>query len=140
MYRKILVPTDGSDCAMNAAEEAVSLAKRFDSEIHGLYAVDVRATRPNMEVDTYREEMKAEGETALSELEQLASSEGVEYETELQIGDPRDIVAQYADEQEIGLIVMGTHGRRGMKRMILGSVTEGVVRMSDRPVLTVPQS
>jgi len=140
MYQKILVPTDGSDCATNAAAEAVSVAAQFDAEVHALYAVDVRISRPNAEVETYREEMRAEGEGAIGEMEQLAGREGVEYVSDIRVGDPRDVVTEYADDADIDLIVMGTHGRRGIERMVLGSITEGVVRMSDVPVLTVPRS
>jgi nucleotide-binding universal stress UspA family protein len=140
MYQKILVPTDSSDYAMDAVKEAVSLAEQFDAKVDALYAVDVRVERPNPEVETYEAEMAAVGEEALADVEKVATVAGVEYESEIDIDDPRDTIVEYVEDHDVDLVVMGAHGRRGVKRLIVGSVTEGVVRLSDVPVLTVPRA
>jgi len=138
MYDRILVPTDGSDGIEAVIEHALELARVHNATVHGLYVLDT-ATLSRMPMDTSWEAvsgmLREEAEQALAEIEEMAG-ERVTVETEMVEGAPgREIVA-YAEETGIDLIVMGTHGRGGLNRLLLGSVAERVIRSAPVPVLT----
>ncbi|USZ69808.1 universal stress protein (plasmid) [Halorussus salilacus] len=137
MYERILVPTDGSELATRAFEHALDLAATYDSELHVVYAVNVTA---GADVDTamIQQELEKAGERATETLAERARDAGVEAVTvETVYGPPHRAILKYADENDVDLVVMGTQGRTGLNRYLLGSVTEKVVRLSDAPVLTV---
>ena len=138
MYDTILVPTDGTDAVEPAVEHALGLAETSGATIHALYVVD-RGTYAMVDVrsDVIIESLEAEGEQGTARVRERAEEVGVPVVTEIVRGDPyREIVA-YANDHDVDLIVMGTHGRRGVDRFLLGSVTEKVIRSADQPVLTV---
>lgn len=81
--------------------------------------------------------LREEGEAAIEAVADLARAEDVAVETSLYTGSPSREIVRYAEEQDCDLIVMGTHGRGGIDRLLLGSVAERVVRSSSVPVLTV---
>jgi nucleotide-binding universal stress UspA family protein len=140
MYSDILVPTDGSDASAAALDHALSLASQYGARVHGLYVVDwepygLVEEGKSILVDT----LHSEGATAVASVEEAAGSAGVDARTSVVEGDVHRRIVDYVDEEGIDLIVMGTHGRRGLDRLILGSVTERVVRSSPVPVLTVRQ-
>ncbi len=136
MYDDILIPTDGSDGALKAFEHALELAEMYDSTVHLLYVVEPIHTA-DVGTEQVLDAMRAEGERSLKELADRAEPNGVEAVTEVRIGSPHREILEYADEEGMDLIVMGTHGRTGLSRHLLGSVTEKVVRISETPVLTV---
>ncbi|MFB6130153.1 MAG: universal stress protein [Salinigranum sp.] len=138
MYEDILVPTDGSDAAEAAVDHAVELATTYGARLHALYVVDSSAyAMVDAGGDVIHETLEQEGEAAVGRVADRANEAGLTALTVVTTGTPsRDILA-YADENGVDLIVMGTHGRRGLERYLLGSVTERVVRGSDVPVLTV---
>jgi nucleotide-binding universal stress UspA family protein len=140
MYSDILVPTDGSDASAVALDHALSLATQYDARVHGLYVVDwepygLVEEGKSIVVDSLHDE----GAAAVASIEEAAESAGVDVRTSVVEGDIHRHIVDYADDEGIDLIVMGTHGRRGLDRLILGSVTERVVRSSPVPVLTVRQ-
>jgi nucleotide-binding universal stress UspA family protein len=140
MYSDILVPTDGSDASAAALDHALSLASQYDARVHGLYVVDwepygLVEEGKSIVVDNLHDE----GAAAVASVEEAAESAGVDVRTSVVEGDVHRHIIDYADDEGIDLIVMGTHGRRGLDRLILGSVTERVVRSSPVPVLTVRQ-
>lgn len=151
MYKKILVPTDGSDRARLAGEQAISIATQFDATLSALYVVDERAFRmaggnltaatepTGVDADVPSEEtaVRERGEEAIETIRTLAKEATLDFESDVVLGIPSEAILEYADETDVDLIVMGTHGRTGFKRYVLGSVTERVVRLSDVPVLTV---
>lgn len=137
MYERILVPTDGSGVAASAAETAINLADRFDAQLDVVYVVETE--RLAYLVDESREELTRRGTDAVSEIEQRATSAGVTTVTEV-IDEDRSVhrnILEYADSQRCELIVMGTHGRTGVGRLVLGSVAEQTLRESRVPVMTV---
>ena len=138
MYDEILVPTDGSPAADAAVEHAVTLAEKFDSTIHALYVVDATAYS-SLEGGSQMvaEALEDEGEAAVSRIRVAAEKAGVPADETVVSGTPFRSIIDYADEEDVDLITMGTHGRRGIDRYLLGSVTERVVRSADAPVLTV---
>lgn len=140
MYTKILIPTDGSKTAEYAAEQGVKLAQALNSKIYGLYVIDISAFAgiPTEAIwESMRGLLDEEGNKALKVVENMASSMKVKYEVLLREGVPSEDITKLAKEEGIELIVMGTAGRRGLDRFLLGSVTEKVVRTSPCPVLVI---
>ncbi|SIR57563.1 universal stress protein [Natronorubrum thiooxidans] len=145
MYDRILVPTDGSDPAAAAIEEAIELAAQNDAELHALYVVEpiplggfsAGAEPASAEWGDVVEEQRDEGTAATADIAEQARDHGLEVVDAIEHGKPNVQILEYADEHDIDAIVMGTHGRSGADRLVLGSVTEKVVRKSDVPVLTV---
>ncbi|WP_458189857.1 universal stress protein [Haladaptatus sp. NG-WS-4] len=139
MYDTILFPTDGSEGATTAAEHAIDIARAYDATIHVLYVVDVRMSPLSsvMEHDDVIDMLETSGENPTVPIRQRAEDVGVRAIEAVRLGVPDEIIREYADEHAADLIVMGTHGRTGLEHTLLGSVTERVVRTSERPVLTV---
>ncbi|WP_224450057.1 universal stress protein [Haloprofundus salilacus] len=141
MYDRILLPTDGSDAAESALPHALELAETFDAELHVLYVVDTRTLATiDLGADAVLSTLEAEGEAAVERLRSRAAETGVDALATVEAGSPPDIIVDYADDHDVDLVVMATHGRRGWNRYLLGSVTERVVRSSDAPVLTARHS
>lgn len=138
MYDDILVPTDGSAGMDRVIDHAASLAAEHGAAVHGIYVIDTASwTGLPMEssFEGVGETLRNEGESALRQLERRAQDRPVE--TEIRQGSPAREVVDFATEEGIDVIVMGTHGRAGVDRLLLGSVAERVVRSSPVPVLTV---
>ncbi|GAB7095591.1 universal stress protein [Halolamina litorea] len=140
MYDDILVPTDGSPAATAAIDHAISLAKTYDATVHALYVVDASAfssieAGSELVIDALEEE----GQHAVEEITAAAEAAGIDVVTHVVSGTAYRRILDYVDDEGIDLIVMGTHGRSGVERFLLGSVTERVVRTADVPVLTIRQ-
>ena len=141
MYNTILVPTDGSEGAKAAARHGLNLANAFDSQVQFLSVVDDRTYSSglagiNSEANDQREALERQATNALQVLEELADETPSTYQTAVEHGVPHETILSYADEHDVDLISMGTHGRTGLDRYLIGSVAERVVRTSDVPVLT----
>lgn len=138
MYDRILVPTDGSAEVERAVEYAIELARVHDATIRAVYVVNV-ANYGGLPMETSWEgisdTLKEEGHTAVERVEKLAGE--VPVETAILEGSPSRVIAEEASPERCDLVVMGTHGRGGIDRLLLGSVTERVVRSARVPVLTV---
>ena len=139
MYERILVPTDGDEGMAAAVEEALDLAALTGGILHALYVVDTRDynTLSDSKWFTIEEALAEEGRRALDAIRGRAESVGVPLETVIERGVPHDEILAYVDAHDIDLVVMGTHGRSGVDRFLLGSVAERVVRAADVPVLVV---
>lgn len=138
MYQRVLVPTDGSEGAESAVDHAIDIAKTYGAELHVLYAVDTASLSVEVNTATVIENLEAEGAEITGEVAERAEAAGVErVQTEVIHGIPHETILDYAEDSAADLVVMGTHGRTGLDRYLLGSVTEKVVRKSDVPVLTV---
>jgi nucleotide-binding universal stress UspA family protein len=138
-FDRILVPTDGSKPAEEAVNHAMEFARRYKAILHALYVVDrgAYASRPGFTWDELRDALEAGGRTVLEDVESRASESGVAAVTELRRGAPHRSIAEYADEHDVDLIAMGTHGRTGIAGRIIGSVTERVLQAAPAPVLTL---
>ncbi|MFB6134258.1 MAG: universal stress protein [Halanaeroarchaeum sp.] len=139
-YETILVPVDGSDCSLRAAEEARTIAEAYDAAVELLSVVDVRSyglstPEAGMPTAAVEEALVEHAEDALDDAE--AVLEGRSVESEVRHGVPVEAVVEYAEEVAADLVVMGTHGHTGMERIALGSVAEGVLREAPAPVVTV---
>lgn len=139
MYKDILVPTDGSADMKRVAEHAFGIAELSDATVHTLYVVDdtVYVTIPDEVRDQVREALEEDGHDATKTLTERALAKDLAVRREVRWGDPAIAVVAYAVENDIDLIVMGTRGKTGFERYLLGSVAEKVVRVSPIPVLTV---
>ncbi len=139
MYEHVLLPTDGSEAAANAANEAFGVVNNSGATLHIFFVVDETAGPLNVRGGDERfEQAEAEGEEVVDEITERAEQAGVEAVTgSVQQGTPHEAILDYAEENSIDLIIMGTHGRSGLDRHLLGSVTEKVVRRANPSVLTV---
>ncbi|WP_336337830.1 universal stress protein [Haloarcula brevis] len=140
MYDSVLVATDGSSGTTETLAHAASIARDNDATLHGLYVVDKRlylaADKANQ--DEVRQSLEEEGEVALDDIVVGGEESGVEVVTTMAEGIPHKTITDYAEAEDIDLIVMGTHGRTGRDRVAnLGSVTERVVQSAPVPVLVV---
>lgn len=138
--KKILIPTDGSDCSLRAASLGISLAKVLDAEIFAMYAIDtviLEELTKGMDEKNVEKELKEKGERYLNYVVKLAEKEGLKAEAILAKGEPYDQIVHNAKIKGVDLIVMGTYGRRGTKRILIGSVTERVIEYAPCPVLVV---
>lgn len=143
--RKILTATDFSEYSDVALQYARELARRFGAELHVLHVVDVVSPSSMAGIGSYAAaapdlwQQMIEAERA--RLEGLVSARDraeLQAHIAFESGEPpAEAIVAYAENYQIDLIVMGTHGRRGVPRIVMGSVTERVLRMAPCPVLTV---
>jgi len=144
MYRKILVPVDGSTTSANGLLEAIKIGKSQGSSVRLVHIVnefvfDYSYSPAAYAVDVV-ESLRERGKAILAESAAMVRKEGLEPETVLleSIGGPAaDLIVAQAKDYQAELIVMGTHGRRGFRRLALGSDAEQVVRLTTVPVLLV---
>jgi len=133
----VLVPTDGSAGADAAAAHAVDLALATGAALHVVHVVDVTVL-PSDGSGAVLGELQAAGRQAIDSVVDRAEAAGVStIRASVLSGAPYQAIVDYADAEAVDFVVMGTHGRTGINRFLLGSVTERVVRLSDRPVLTL---
>jgi len=139
MYDTILVPTDGSPGFERVIAHAGEVANIHGADVLALYVVDA-ATYTGLPMDGswegVRDVLDDQGEAALAEVEQLLDDD-IDLETTTVEGRPSREIVRVARDQGVDCIVMGTHGRGGIDRLILGSVAERVVRTAPVPVVTV---
>lgn len=138
MYRRILIPTDGSKNAQNAVLRGLDIAKRFDADVTIITIVDVKATvslQQGLGVpDEYAYQQKS-AEAAAEAAEIAAKEMGVRVSTIIKRGSPAyDIIEESKNHD---LIVMASRGRTGVARLLLGSVAEKVVRFASSPVMVI---
>ncbi|MDA0768720.1 MAG: universal stress protein [Chloroflexi bacterium] len=151
MYSRILVPLDGSKLAEKALPHAQGLAKTSGATIH-LISVFSRNPSGGMALtggldsdpstaDLARQLEEAQLSGVEEYLERVAAQlehDGIQSEREVCEGSAHDHIIDYAKQHGIDLIVMSTHGHGGLKRMLLGSNTDRVIRTGDVPVLVIP--
>ncbi|WP_255151088.1 universal stress protein [Halorarius halobius] len=140
MYDDILLPTDGSEGTTSAVEHAGDLAATYGATVHVLSVADTRnrfesptgGIAPEAWSEAEQERAEEATEAAVAALPDEVAVERVHRE-----GVPHAAILEYADEAEVDVVVMGTHGRTGLDHYLIGSVAEKVVRQSSVPVLTV---
>ncbi len=140
LYKKILIATDGSEYTKNSIEYGIDLAKNTQAKLHVIYVIDTAAFA-SIPMDAAWESMyellKQEGDEATRYVAEKAEAEGLEVEKLTVEGHPAEEIIKYAEKNSMNLIVMGTLGKSGLDRFLLGSVAEKVVRASKIPVLVV---
>ena len=145
MFKKIMVATDGSQTSIRTAELAVGLARLSRGSIIAIYVVDVYrlahlpgyTALPSLS-SRLMELMLKEGELAISEVGNMASDEGVPFDSIIAEGDPSQEIIKRSHKAGADLLVLGRIGRSDLEKILLGCVAEKVVRHSKIPVLIVP--
>ncbi|WP_396610236.1 universal stress protein [Haloferax sp. S1W] len=141
MYDTVLVPTDGSARSRAAARRAIDLAAVYGATVSVLSVIDARDlglwTSADVPIANVQATLRDAAEMAVEEIAALASESDVPCETTVRIGVPHREILDFVEERDADIVVMATHGRKGLEHAILGSTTERVVRLSDVPVLTV---
>jgi nucleotide-binding universal stress UspA family protein len=137
MYDDVLVPYDGSDGAAEVLHHASELAHWSDATIHLLYVADTNRDSVTVVEGRAVDALEEHGEEVVAEAGETLETLGVPYETDVVQGNPAPTIVEYADEFDLDLVVMPTHGREGVSRYLVGSVAEKVVRLSSVPVLSV---
>jgi nucleotide-binding universal stress UspA family protein len=137
MFDTVLIPTDGSDSAQRAAQLGAALAEAYGATVHALAVVDERpystaVVDDEAVVDEGMTAAEREARRAVAAVADLAA----DATTAVEAGVPAAAIRDYAADADVDLIAMGTHGRTGVERFVIGSVAESVVRHSDVPVLT----
>ena len=138
MYERVLFPTDVGAPPERALEAALDLVERYDAELHVLTVVDTTRISVDVETGPTLEEFERTGSATVETLVERLRERGYERTVGAVVhGRAHTGILTYAENHDIDLIVMGTHGRTGLDRYLVGSTTEKVVRLSDVPVLTI---
>lgn len=143
MFKKILVPTDGSDLAVRAAHTATELAKAHGAQVVGVYVIDPFpyigiGDASSVALQSYMTDAKAAASKALDALKQVCQAAGVAYTADtIERNVVYEGILETASAEDCDLVVMGSHGRQGIRALILGSVAQKVLTHSKIPVLIV---
>ena len=143
MYKRVLVAVDGSDTSNLALQEAIKLAKDHYAVLRLFHVVDLTMAYSAVEapyVLEYRKVMEAAGQKVVAECATLVRAAGIEFDSKCVVVFGRyvyEAIEEEATAWGADLLVVGTHGRRGIRRLLLGSVAEGLTRISSRPVLLI---
>lgn len=142
MFKHILIPIDGSELSRRAAMKGIELATLCQGKITVLHVIPPFQTIAYMGAllaateFAYNEQAKLDGAQYLADIRSMAEAAGVPFEGEADFGDqPSETILGVAKAKQCDLIVMGSHGRRGMTRLLLGSETQKVLLGSQVPVL-----
>lgn len=138
--KQVLVPIDFSDCSKKALQYALAFAKQFNASLVLLYVVEANYAGTEyggLDYVLLEKESRETGQKLLVELAQTIVGDHVPVETLVRTGRPVMEITDVAQEKNVDLIVISTHGHTGLKHLLLGSVSENVVRHAPCPVLTV---
>lgn len=138
-YEDVLVPTDGSECARDALSVGVDIALAERADLHVLSVITTTSLGVDVPADVMRAELEASANRILDEAAESAAAAGLDSVSKTVEHGPsiHEAIRSYIDERDADLVVVGTHGRTGLERYLLGSVTDHLVRTSPVPVLTV---
>jgi nucleotide-binding universal stress UspA family protein len=143
VIHRILTPVDGSDFSHFAALYAIRLAGAHGAEVLFLHVVDEQTVDELAQWDgeedgkRARERLREHGHVYLRDVARLADERGVKHREELREGEPCKAISEVAAETNPELIVVGKIGRRGARRILMGSITRRLIESTDRPVLVV---
>ena len=146
MFKSILVPLDGSEPSQDGLQQAIDIARGDKATLHLLHVIDsfpvMFELSSQTSFETMKQQLRSWSEGMLETARRKAAEQGVNAQVivrELVTGRVSDTIVDVARDAACDLVVMGTHGRRGLRRMMLGSDAESVVRTCRIPVLLVPQ-
>lgn len=130
MFKTILVPTDGSEFAQRAEDIAISIATKYDARIIGTYVIDDKLIYPY-------EVLEEEGKAILKNLSLKAKKDGIIVDEILVVGNPAKDLVTITKRMKPDLVVVGTHSKKGLEKLLLGSVAENLLKSVEPPVLLV---
>lgn len=140
-FKRILIATDGSENAAKAVTHGIDIAKKTGAEVHVIYITSTEhavTTRTVMGwTDSFEKYLEEIGKEALAYATEIGEKAGIKVEPVFRKGRPAEEILDYAEENNIDLIIMGTQGLTGIKKFLIGSVTEKVLRHSKVPVMIV---
>ncbi|MFZ2498046.1 universal stress protein [Methanosarcina sp.] len=139
-YRNIVLATDGSENTQRAISYGIELAKLSGATVHALYVVDtpsIISENWTAGKETIYEIIRADGKKVISKVKKIGEASGVEVKEVILDGYPSNEIIDFAENNNIDLIVMGTLGKTGLEKFLMGSVAEKVVRGSKVPVMVV---
>ena len=138
IFGKILIATDGSEKNQPAVRKGLEIARDSGSSVYAVYVINM-APYPPSQTDFFPDEvytaLKNEGEKAVEQVKQQAHD--VEVETHVLSGSPAHLISEFAKKNNVDLIVVGYQGRTGLDRLLMGSVSERILRLADCMVLVV---
>ena len=140
IFKNIVIATDGSENSANAVKHAIEVARISEARLTAVFVVDTGAFTSipvDMALGNMYEILKKEGDEAVKQVEELAKAEGLEIESFNIEGHPAEEIIKISENVSADLVVMGTLGKSGLDRFLLGSVAEKVSRNSKIPVMIV---
>jgi len=138
MYKRVLLPTDGSGCAMKGVREGLGLAAEMDIKALSIYVInssEYTGLHHESIKRSAKHGLKKQGKKALEKVRDIANEKGVELETKIVVGIPYKKITQEADKDDI--IYISTHGMSGFSHLFLGSTTERVLKNTESTVSVV---
>jgi len=138
-FRSIVIATDGSENTWKATSYGIKIAKLSGATVHALYVMDTSSVSQSWTAgkEIIYEILKKEGQKATSKVKECGGASDVEVKEVILEGHPSREIIDFAEDNEIDLIVMGTLGKTGLDKFLMGSVAENVVRNSKVPVMIV---
>jgi nucleotide-binding universal stress UspA family protein len=140
-YKKILIATDGSKAAENAADSGIEIAELSRAKVYAVYVINITSYDSILMDETWTKDMSEKfekiGREATAHVEEKAKAAGLESESILLKGNPAKKILDFAEEQKVDMIVVGSLGKSGVERLTLGNVSEKIMRNSKVPVLVV---
>jgi nucleotide-binding universal stress UspA family protein len=153
IFKKIMVATDGSELTKKAVDSAIEITKLNEAKLYAVHVVApgdfaITQNEPKASITQneprdaewkkeIKEHLTTQGKEATAYVKNVGKAANIEVESVILEGNPADEIVDFAEKNEIDLIVMGTLGKTGIKRFLLGSVAENVVRHSKKAVLVV---
>jgi len=141
LYKNILIATDGSEYTKRTVDYGIDLAMNTGAKLYAIYVIDIRAYSSipvSAPIEYTNSLLRQEGDEAIKYVTDRAEAEGLEVDGIIAEGHPADEIIKHAEKNSIDLIVMGTLGKSGLERFLLGSVADKVIRNSRIPVIAVP--
>jgi universal stress protein A len=137
--KTILCPVDFSDASLNAVRYACEFAKSMGSKIYLLNVVEPRPMAADMSLNyiPLEEELEKAASEDLEKIREDIAKKGLPVEGDIEIGTPAEAILARAEDPDVNLVIMGSHGKKGLSRLLMGSVAEEVVRKAHCPVLIV---
>jgi nucleotide-binding universal stress UspA family protein len=142
VYKKIMIATDGSELVRKAVDSAIEIAKLSEAQLYAIYVIALGSYSITPYIDaewekTMKEHLRKEGTEATAYVENAGKAANVEVKSIILEGSPAGEIIDFAEKNDIDLIVMGSHGKSAIQRFLIGSVAEKVVKHSKIAVLVV---
>ena len=151
-FKKIMIATDGSECSKIATDRGIELAKLSGGTVYAVHVVSSAYLSASIDGDSFstmnvnpyweqiREAWITQGQQAVNSVKNLGEMKGINVMPVLLEGDPANELIKYADKEKMDIIIMGTQGKTGLDRLLMGSVAGNLVRHSKIPVMVVRDS
>jgi len=142
MYKRILFPIDLTESSEKLVPHVTTIVERFNAQLHVLYVVRIfqyftNIYVPNPSIDLFETELVEGAHKKMAEFMRTHFNQYNDAHSEVILGDPSDAIINYNREHDVDMVIMGTHGRKGLDRVIFGSVAERVIKWARIPVLVI---